>query len=132
MTQPSSQQRSLAKRRVRFFAKQGARRKAAAARATNPIAAGWTMLAHRAEPNSKIRSLQDRAWTLWQRYETDGWHNFVLRYHNKRSRKFSFWCAWSESQQRFAAHKDLAILHHRHPNLYRWLEAVCRNRWSSE
>jgi hypothetical protein len=94
--------------------------------ATQPMHAGWRAVAHKSAAQDGL--LQEQAWTLWHRFDKDGWHNFVLRHNDKHFRKFSYWGAWNG--QRFAAHKDLTLLREKHPQVYTWLEAVCRNKWT--
>jgi hypothetical protein len=133
MSQQSPQRGNLTEtgRRARrqFFAKQGAISKARAATArriaTDPIAAGWTAIAHRADTTNGLT--RHRAWTLYHQSDKGGWHNFVLRHNDEHFRKFSFWGAWNG--QRFARNKDLAQLHDKHPRIYAWLEARCRRKW---
>jgi hypothetical protein len=100
------------------------------ARATKPMKAGWRFVAERSETKDGVK--QEQAWSLWHRWETDqsGWHNFVLRHNDRRFRKFSYWGAWNEKRQRLARVRDLAVLRANHPQVYKWLEAVCRNKWS--
>ena len=105
----------------------GARRKAKErARATKPATADWRLVAYKSATEDGL--LQEEAWTLWHRFDKDGWHNFVLRHNDKRFRKFSYWGAWDG--RRFAAHKDLTRLHEDFPQVYAWLEALCRNKWN--
>lgn len=71
---------------------------------------------------------QDR-WILYHRLTADGqgWHNFVLRHEDGRYRKASFWGGWNG--QRLAHNSDLDILKEHYPEIYRWLESTCRQRW---
>ena len=120
--------------RRQFVAKQAAIRKSRSAmarrKATDPIAAGWKVVAYRADGSNGL--VQDRAWTLWHRNEAEGWHNFVLRHNDGHCRKFSYWGAWYENEQRFANSKDLAMLHDKHPRIYKWLQATCRRKWGGQ
>ena len=106
----------------------GARRKAKErARATKPALAGWRVVGHKSAAAAD-GLLQEQAWTLWHRFDKDGWHNFVLRHNDEHFRKFSYWGAWDG--RRLARVKDLALLRQSFPQVYAWLEAVCRNKWN--
>jgi hypothetical protein len=69
-------------------------------------------------------------WTLWHRPDgdSDGWNSFVLRHEDRRFRKYHYWGGWNG--ERIAHNSDMARLSHRHPDVYRWLESICRRNWT--
>jgi hypothetical protein len=84
---------------------------------TAPIASAWKFVARHRNDD----------WTLYQQSRADGWTNFVLRHEDERFRKYSYWGGWNG--QRIARNTDMTRLAEQHPEIYRWLEATCRQTW---
>jgi hypothetical protein len=84
-----------------------------------PVPADWRRCAE--HPNK---------WSLWHRPRADGngWYSFVLRHDDQRFRKYHYWGGWDG--QRIARNRHMGQLANKHPEIYRWLERVCRNTWT--
>jgi hypothetical protein len=102
-----------AKKRRKLFA----RRRATARYTRRAVPPQWRRLADHGDQ-----------WTLYHQSDKGGWHNFVLRHHDNRFRKYHYWGAWDG--QRVARNGDLGRLARLHPEIYRWLERTCRDTWT--